>query len=644
MCGIAGLVCGPHGRIGPAFIPTATRLMRDRGPDDAGYLLYSRSGAQLGREWSGESVGAEVAFVHRRLSVLDLTEAGWQPMSSADGRYHIVFNGEIYNFIELRQELEGLGHTFRSRCDTEVLLAAYAQWDSGALQRFTGMFAFAILDTRQRRIFLARDFFGIKPLYYTFDQGQFAFASEIKILLETGCSRRQVNAEYLHGYLRHGCTDSGGETMLADVHQVPPAHYLVVDLDDVRSPVPVPYWRLDPDHTLEISFEEAARRLREIFLENIDLHLRSDVPVGTALSGGIDSSAIVGAMRHLRGPKLEIHTFTYVAEDSAPSEERWADLAGSACGAVMHKVKCGPEDLAADLDRIVYQQDEPFGGTSIYAQYRVFQSAHQAGIKVMLDGQGADEILAGYPWYLSARLASLIRQGSWGKAARLLGRAAGPPNPGKAWLVAHAAEFLLPGCLHAGARRIIRRQQMPAWMNVAWFKDRGCEPATVTGGTPGRDAILRASLISSVARQSLPQLLRYEDRNSMAFSVESRVPFLTPKLVEFALALPEEYLVGPDGLSKAVMRKAMEGIVPQAILDRRDKIGFATPERHWTSRLEPQVQDMLQGDAAAEMPVLNPAEAEREWARFKAGGADDAHCWRWLNLLTWARRFAIRFD
>ncbi|HOW17996.1 MAG TPA: asparagine synthase (glutamine-hydrolyzing), partial [Phycisphaerae bacterium] len=422
MCGIAGLIVSPPDRVDRAFVPLALRKLAHRGPDDHGCLLYWRSGVRPARDWRDDLPDAEAALVHRRLSIIDLTEAGRQPMGSADGRYYIVFNGEIYNYVELREELEGLGHTFRSRSDTEVLLTACARWGTAALPRLVGMFAFAILDTRERRLLLARDFFGIKPLYYVVNKGRFAFASELKVLLEFADRPRRINPERLYQYLRYGYTDHGGETFLKDVRQVPPAHYLQIRLDKLDDAEPVRYWDVDPTTRADVSFEQAARRTRELFLENMRLHLRSDVPVGTALSGGIDSSAIVMAMRQLGGKDLDLHTFSYVADDEAVSEERWVDVVTEAAGAVTHKVRPVPEELLADLDALIYSQDEPFGSTRIYAQYRVFRLAREAGIKVMLDGQGADEILGGYRFYLAARLASLIRQGRWVQVITILDR------------------------------------------------------------------------------------------------------------------------------------------------------------------------------------------------------------------------------
>jgi asparagine synthase (glutamine-hydrolysing) len=627
----------------PAFVPTALRLLDHRGPDDAGFLLYSsQGGVTAGREWSDQACQAEVALVHRRLSILDLTEAGWQPMSSPDGRYHIVFNGEIYNFIELRQTLETLGHRFHSRCDTEVLLAAYAQWGREALPRLIGMFAFVILDVQERRLFLVRDFFGIKPLYYAFTDHGFAVASEMKVLLELTNCRRLVNPSRLLTYLRYGNTDFGGETLLCDIKQLPRACHLEVSLDDLAPSEPVPYWKLDLHLTRGISFQEAARHLRELFLESVQLHLRSDVPVGTALSGGIDSSAIVGAMRLLGGHNLEIHTFSYIADDPAVSEERWIDLAAAAAGAVVHKVRLTPQNLAGDLERLVYVQDEPFGSTTIYAQHGVFRLAQQAGVKVMLDGQGADEILAGYGWYLAARLASLIRQKRWFQAIRFYRRAAELHDMSGRRLLALTGEFLVPLPLHRPVRRLIGRDLIPAWMNGDWFRAHGVKPE-IMDHTKARE-VLKACLVWGLTTQSLPHLLRYEDRNSMAFSIESRVPFLTPKLVEFVLSLPEEHLLAADGTSKAVFREAMRGIVPDDILRRRDKIGFATPERYWLSMLEPWVRRTLRSETAMQVPVLNMIEVEKEWQGFKTRDGSDTTPWRWLNLIEWVRRFEVEFD
>ncbi len=613
-----------------------------RGPDDAGWLV-SHEGHQTRGRGPMCSGGADAVLLHRRLAIIDLTEAGWQPMLSADGRYAIVFNGEIYNYRELRDELAALGYTFHSQSDTEVLLVAWAAWGRAALTRLTGMFAFALLDQQQRTLVLARDPFGIKPLYYTRWGGGLAFASEIKALLTLPGVSRRAQPERLYQYLRFGVTDHGGGTLFADIRQLPAAHLMELSLDDPAAAHPARYWYPAMDQRADISRREAATELRNLFLESVRLHLRSDVPVGAALSGGIDSSSIVMAMRHLEGQALDLHAFSYITHHPRLREEHWIDLAGAAAGATMHKVCPTPEELRDDLDTLIAIQDEPFASTSIYAQYRMFRLAGEAGIKVMLDGQGADEMLAGYRVYLSARLTSLVRRGQWAAAARFAVKAA--RNAGDVRLprlLLETAGGMLPPGLQAMVRRAAGYDLMPDWLNGSWFTAHGVESRTLRART-SRDA-LKVELEQALVDTSLPQLLRYEDRNSMAFSIESRVPFLTPRLVDFVFSLPEDHLIAGDGTSKAVFRLAMHGLVPDAILRRRDKIGFATPEQEWLDALRPWVSAVLHSEAARTIPALRYPALEAEWQAVATGRTPwNSRFWRWLNVIRWTERFDVAY-
>lgn len=640
MCGIAGLVVPPSRSLNREIVEHLLSHLKHRGPDDQGVLLFGQDGVRLGRSVP-ERVEGEVLLVHQRLSILDLSKAGWQPMSSAGDRYHIVFNGEIYNYLELRAELEAQGHIFFSHSDTEVLLTAYSHWGTECLNRLVGMFAFTILDTQERRLFLARDFFGIKPLYYALWQGGFAFASEISPLLELPGVSRRVNPQRLYDYLRFGLTDHGRETLFADVYQLPSAHYLEVKLDHPTKIEPLRYWQVNLNERVELSFEEAANQLRELFLESVSLHLRSDVPIGTALSGGIDSSAIVMAMRYLQ-PNLELHTFSYVASDPALSEEKYIDIVGKSAGAVMHKVQPDFRELVADFEYLVHTQGEPFGSTSIYAQHRVFRLAREAGIKVMLDGQGADEILGGYFCYKGARLASLLRQHRWVEAYQFMQAASATPGMGGRLLGQWAMSYMLPPKMQVLGRRLVGKDLTPSWLNMSWFQDHPIKPLLFD--YTGSQSVLRESLLESVT-ETLPNLLRYEDRNSMAFSIESRVPFLTPTVVSFMLALPEEYIITQDGISKAVFRRAMRGIVPDSILDRKDKIGFATPEFGWLTALKPWVECALQSEAAGQIPALNLKEVEREWSLMLGGKKTfNFNVWKWVNLIEWSKHFKVEYQ
>jgi asparagine synthase (glutamine-hydrolysing) len=635
MCGFAGWFTNQGERVDTSLLERLGACLHHRGPDDRG--LHVSDQASPGNTLVGTA--CQAALVHNRLSIIDLSECGHQPMYSDGGRYGIIFNGEIFNYRELRAELQALGHSFRSGSDTEVLLRSYQQWGAACLERLVGMFAFAVLDTATERLFLARDFFGIKPLYYCRWRGGIAFASEIKALLSLPGVERVANPQRIYDYLRFGLTDHGDETMFEGIRQLPAAHYLELR-SGVGVPEPVRYWRLEPE-VREISFRSAADEVREHFLDNLRLHLRSDVPVGAALSGGIDSSAIVAGMRYLE-PDLDLHVFSYVADDPRLSEERWVDLVGHATRARVHKVRARPEEMVRDLDSLIRTQDEPFGTTSIYAQFRVFRLAHETGIKVMLDGQGADELLGGYRPFLAARAASLIRQGRWAELLRFVRTGSRALGHNELSMLHYLAGMLLPDGAQEAVRKLTGAGAAPRWLRGGWFRERGVRIGSM-GYIAGRE-VLRGQLLRQIQETSLPMLLRYEDRNSMAWSVESRVPFLTPGLAELILSLPEQHIITPNGTSKAVFRAAMRGIVPDAVLDRTDKIGFATPEATWMAAVTPHVEAALESETAAHCGALNLPRVRQEWEAIRAGRRPyDYRVWRWLNLVRWAELLEVEF-
>ncbi len=622
MCGIAGKVCSDAEHAGAeSAVRAMSATLAHRGPDDEG--CYAAGPLRLG---------------HRRLAILDISPAGHQPMATPDGRFQLTFNGEIYNYLELRDELSRHGCVFRSLTDTEVLLHALVHWGPAALRRLVGMFAFALLDTERRTLLMARDFFGIKPLYYVRTDRLFAFASEIKSLLKLPGVRRHAQPQRLFEYLRFGRTDDGGRTLFADIRQLPAGHCLTVSLDEPHGAEPVRYWNLNVRERIDVSLDEAADRVRTLFLDSIRLHLRSDVPVGAALSGGIDSSSILAAMRCV-APHAELHAFSYIAADPELNEERWVDVAGAAAGARVHKIHAVPDELLADLDALIYAQDEPFGSTSIYAQYRVFRAARAAGVTVMLDGQGADELFAGYGMYRAGRLASMLRGGRWSAALRF---ARG--HPGMLSLVLQALHRLAPRRIAEFAYRAFVWRSAP-WLKRGWFAARGVDGPATSPARRGSADCLRAQLYETLFASSIPMLLRYEDRNSMAASIESRVPFLTPALAEYVLRLPESYLLADDGTTKTVFRRAMRGIAPDAILDRRDKIGFATPEQSWLTTLRPWVTATLVSDRARAIAAVDHAAIRSDWEQVLSGRQPfDFRVWRWVNLIRWADRFDVEFN
>ena len=602
-----------------------------RGPDDEGLAAFFLSDRGVEGKMDIEVGAPNAVLVHHRLSIIDLSSAGRQPMHSCDSRYWVVFNGEIYNYLELRTELEALGHTFLTNTDTEVLVTAWQEWGAGSLTKLIGMFAFALMDCVGKRLYLVRDYFGIKPLYYAVSSLGLVFASEVPALLEAPGLTKTVRPDSLYDYLVYGRTDHLNSTLLSSITQLLPAHYAEIDLEKPERITTRRYWNLDIGEELGISFEEAASTIQNMFLENIRLHLRSDVPIGVALSGGLDSSAITACIRKIE-PTTNIHVFSYLARDPRISERQWAEMAAKHVGAIWHPVESLPGELRYDIERLVGIQGEPFGGTSMYAQYLVFRAAKEHSIKVMLDGQGGDELFAGYSIYKSARAASMLCRGEFQDASRLMATLV---RNGEAARLGH---FLLPPVLQRVLRRLTRHNVWPSTLNKRWFLERGVQPRI---GRHLSKYALREELYRTISNDNLPMLLRYEDRNSMTHSIESRVPFLTPQLAQFVFRLPEHFLIGDGGETKSVFRAAMAGIVPEALRNRKDKVGFVTDEAMWLRESSTWVEDLL--DKAYDYELINGDQLIRVWRRLRSGNSDQAALlWRHLNFLAWAVMFGVK--
>ena len=645
MCGIFGWITNTANE--PIGSTDQVRACFDalfhRGPDDRGVMFKYPDG-----EWSGceDALPGPVHLLlgHVRLSILDLSPLGKQPMATPDGRFRLTFNGEVYNYRELRSELEASGIAFTTHTDTEVVLHAFAQWGLGCLDRFTGMFAMAVHDDRESRLYLIRDHFGIKPLYYAEPSaGQLIFSSELPALLQFPSVRRSVSAQRVYDYLVFGDYDSHRNTMVTDIQQLQPAHYMVIDsrngevLDRQR------YWQPDLARDSGLSFQDAAEQLRTLFLDSVRLHLRSDVPLGSALSGGIDSSAVSCAIRDLE-PGLRLPTFTFVAPGSEVDEERWANQVAAHIHADMHKVHVDPHEMVADLDDLIRVQGEPFGSTSIYAQYRVFRLAKECGVKVTLDGQGADEMLAGYLGFPGERLKTLLTHGDIPGAWQFFNATSRWPDRTKGAVFKRLVGQFTPRWLYAHLWAVVRGSLKPAWLDRDWFDERSVRFETPrTAKVYGGRSYVRRALAQQLTERGLPGLLRHGDRNSMRFSIESRVPFLTREMVEFLLSLPEEYLIAADGTTKAVFRQAMRGLVPDVVLDRKDKIGFATPEKGWLQSIAPWVDDTL--GSTRDMPVFRTDAIQTTWQDVMAGRRPfDWQVWRWLNFIRWAKLFNVTFE
>jgi len=611
MCGICGIVDFHH----PpdlAHVETMCGLLAHRGPD--GQNTYQERAVAIG---------------HRRLAIIDLSDGGIQPFASTDGSLQLVHNGEIFNYIELRSELKQKGHRFRTATDTEVLLAAYEEWGERCTTRFNGMWAFALWDARRQRLFCSRDRVGVKPFYYRFERGRFTFASELKAF--HSLAPAQANDAAVLDYLEQGFVDHTHETFFKGIQALPPAHSLLLDERGMRTER---YWALE----LRDVPHDVVEEFRELFFDSVRLRLRSDVPLGTALSGGLDSSAVACTTGHLLrtgattseavGPRQR--TFTAYFEDSGFDERPYAAQVVATTDAEPHWVSFSDQDLVEHLPSIVYSQDEPFGSTSIVAQWFVMREATRAGIRVMLDGQGGDEILAGYPVYRGARLADLVATGRFAQFTREISAS---DQPLRADVVAVLRPFLpesLKWRLRAratGAGALVGPRLQGA-MSAAVF-DRGPYPDR-----------FRRSMYRMLTQQGLPELLHYEDRNSMAHSIEARVPFLDYRLIELMFSARADDLFR-GGTTKVTLRKALTDILPPAVRDRRDKLGFVTPAaRFFRGALGSAAAEVFASASFAERGYVNAGAARTLLERHRAGRLEAGQeLWRALNVELWARTF-----
>lgn len=613
MCGIAGIVYedGPRDAA-MAAVRRMIGLQRHRGPDGEGF--YDSAGVSLG---------------HCRLAIIDLGNTGHQPMSDPEGRCWITFNGEIYNYLELAQELRTLGYRFRGQSDTEVLLAAYVHWGEACLERLRGMFAFAIWDKNERRLFAARDRLGIKPFHYwTNGNGQLAFSSELKALLEF-LPERRANIHLAREFLAWNLLDhEPAETMIAGIQRLPAAHAMT--WRPGKGITLRRYWRLEVSEEVNTPPEKKkilSAEFRDRLQESIAGHLRSDVPVGTSLSGGLDSSSIVCLVRTellKRGAWRDNwqHTFSACFEHPRIDERPYIEAVAAATGCQTHYVFPSGERLRDELDTWLWYQDEPVGSTSPYAYYCVARLAREHGIKVLLDGQGADEQLAGYRKFILVYLRQLIATGHYARAVREALAFFSSPEILKTIRLVDGRRYLLPS--------------VPE-VNQLWSgESKPVRPlAMALGDSLGR------RLQVDMTHFSLPVLLRYEDRNTMAFGVESRVPFVDHVLVEWLAKLPADMRLA-KGWTKRILRDALVDVLPARVARRKSKLGYSTPESDWVRGPLAAWQNETLSAPEYLKEVVDPNGIRQLLAQYAAGDCSLALrniLFRLALYESWARRF-----
>jgi asparagine synthase (glutamine-hydrolysing) len=652
MCGIAGIVYNDT-FAGTQDIQKMSDAIAHRGPDGEGFIaVHTKSGKIT--ELSGPSTpvslpllsnfgkNADLYLAHRRLSIIDLTKAGHQPMSNHQKDIWLIFNGEIYNYKSLRNELSG--YAFKSNTDTEVLLYAYEKWGVHCLQRFNGMWAFVIYDAKKKILFGARDRFGVKPLYYTKNVGFFAFNSEIKGLLAKPEVSRRINTNTSVAYLRYRLESFDGETFFDAISELQPAHYFIYDLEKKTLKIERYYdlsfydkWeKFD-----EIKCNEYIEGARERIINAVDLRLNADVTVGSCLSGGLDSSAIVCSIGKLlkeksyRSVSSDQAVVTACYKNSAIDESPWAQLVVDSVHADWHKVFPQREELLTDLSDLIFSQDVPFCSTSMYAQYRVMKTAKEVGIRVMLDGQGGDELFTGYtPYYhtyyneaKSNRDFNLLTE----EQQYIRNTPMGNIDINKAVIKNELKAFFkkyLPDTPEKILRQLFRQPEL----RYLLFDGKKYKQYTYS--------TLNQMLYTLMSFTSLTRLLKYEDRNSMRFSVESRTPFADDiDLIEYIFSIPSVYKIH-HGWSKYLLRRSMDEFVPQPIINRTDKIGFATPEYEWLDTIKPYIFCDINPDISS---ILNIRLMEKDWDKIfsRQNKLGVTNIWLYINFILWFKIYKV---
>lgn len=568
MCGIAGIASNKV-ELDKEIVVQMNEHQIHRGPDGSGV-------------WSSKE--KNVHFAHRRLSIIDLSDAGAQPMQSHDERYVITYNGEIYNYQELKEKCIQKGSNFLSKTDTEVIIEYIRHFGTDGIKDFRGMWAFGLYDTKENTLILSRDPFGIKPLHYGIKDGVLYFSSEIKSLRCTLPYFNIVDEVTEKIFVENGILDIGDWTFFKNIKRFPQAHFAKIDLNQKLSINPQTYWT-PPKQIENISKQEAVTQLENLLEQSIKRHMIADVNIAFCLSGGLDSSTIVGVANKYskKGQKLKTFT-THYPDFPEIDETKWAKFAIEYCNTDYEFVKPTLEEFKEDFDKVIHHHDEPFGSTSIYAQNAIFKAINKSGIKVSLDGQGADEIFAGYHSYFPILLISLLNKGrilSFLKESIIITMKY--PSLGIKLFSSQGLSFLKKRLMRyrIGLKSLLFKVFSKSQISTSVQSDFDQEyQKRLDYVIECYSSDLHQTLLNALVATSIPQLLRNGDRNSMKSSVESRVPFLDIDLVNFVVSLPDNYKIR-RAITKYILRLISVKYLPKKLVYRKDKLGFPSPEKLW---------------------------------------------------------------
>tara|TARA_B110001452_G_C15238955_1_gene428994 strand:- start:115 stop:2079 length:1965 start_codon:yes stop_codon:yes gene_type:complete len=635
MCGVIGIISSESRQEITDSADKMLRFIDHRGPDGRGLEVFNLPKAQ------------HLALGHNRLAIIDTSDAGLMPMSNADDNLSIIFNGEIFNYIELKEELASLGYCFTTNTDTEVLLNAYAEWGSDCLNKLNGMFAFAIFNKVNSELFIARDRYGVKPLYYFFQDNLFIFASEIKSILTHENVDVAPEEEMLGKFLLTGAVNNTNLTCFSEIYSLSPGYSLKMQ----QGKLTTDKWYSPTKNLLSsdanYNYQKSLSDFQDIFHDAVKLRLRSDVEVGACLSGGLDSSAIVGAVANISSNMSDpgsFKTFSSVYDDPKISEIEYVDEVTKFTNTTNFSFTPQLDAFWENIPKIIWHNDEPIQTPTTFNQWSVMEAAKNQSIKVTLDGQGVDELAAGYPTYFSIHLAELARKlhviefiatfkdivstkGEGRNAASLLFRVIYLLIPRWAISTLSAIPFFRFVVKGESFQPILRKKYKKSWRNIA-----------------KQQLLLQRKHSISIAKRlrfdfynmSLPALLRYEDRSSMAFSIEARTPFLDYRLVEFIQSLPSEYFI-KEGLTKAIVRDGVSSLIPQSVFNRTDKKGYPIPSSDWLNKSNKIIKNIFSGETFLST-YINIDEFQKMLSVGKLPIKDD-ELWRLVFAELWFREF-----
>jgi asparagine synthase (glutamine-hydrolysing) len=595
MCGISGII-KKDSAVTQEEIKKINNIASHRGPDGEGYFLENN-----------------LALGHRRLSIIDLSDNGKQPMSYLE-RYVITFNGEIYNYIELREELVSLGYKFKSKTDTEVILAAYDKWGEGCVNKFNGMWAFAILDKKEKIVFCSRDRFGVKPFYYFSNSKVFGFSSEIKQLLPLQ-EKNILNSEEFLSFLVFGVLNISEETFFNGIKKLPPSHNLIFHLNKFTYEIKKYY----------LLKEESARSFKDTFIDSVKLRLRSDVKVGTSLSGGLDSSLVAAvASKFYKNSTEKFMAIHGKSLEKKTDESRFANLLANYSDLDIHTIEPNPTDFIQNIDEVILTQEEPFLSPSIFMQYFVFKKAKELGLKVMLDGQGADEILLGYKHYFPRLLKLYLKD--YG-TLRFLKEYIGTLKNNKEGIPIIPIKQIF--------KKIFSNQGIGDSQNKLLIN-----PHDFPKYKDFRKKLITTNLFEfhhkEIFLSSLPALLRYSDKNSMRHSVEARLPFMDYRVIETSVSmnLDKKFV---SGWTKFPIRQSFDADLPRKIAWRKCKLGFAAPDKTWLRSYENEMEEEV-----CNSPILLSFFNKKQMKEIY-NSKNLNQRWRFFNAARWSNLFNITY-